>query len=178
MPFQVAIFVKAQYLRMSIVEMCQWLQDTSIGTSIRESTWVFPILEGTHLLGIAASVGTLLVMDLRLAGFLFKREPVSQVTKAVMPLSMVGFAVMFITGIFLFWSQAIKAYGSIYFKIKLVLLVLAGINALVFELTMRGKSAAWDRDPVPPFRARMAGITGLILWVGVICAGRTMAYNF
>jgi hypothetical protein len=163
---------------MSIVEMCQWLQDTSIGTSIRESTWVFPILEGTHLLGIAASVGTLLVMDLRLAGLLFTRESFSQVTKAVMPISLVGFTIMFVTGIFLFWCQAVKAYGSIYFKIKIALLLLAGINALIFELTLRGKSATWDNDPVPPLRARMAGITGLILWAGVICAGRTMAYNF
>jgi len=163
---------------MSIVEMCQWLQDTSIGTSIRESTWVFPILEGTHLLGIAASVGTLLVMDLRLAGLLFKRESFSQVTKAVMPISLVGFTIMFLTGILLFWCQAVKAYGSIFFKIKITLLLLAGINALIFELTLRRKSASWDNDPAPPWRARMAGITGLILWAGVICAGRTMAYNF
>jgi hypothetical protein len=163
---------------MSIVEICQWLQDTSFGTSIRESTWTFPIIEGTHLLGIAASVGTLLVMDLRLAGWLFRREPFSEVTRAVMPISLVGFTVMFATGIVLFWCQAVKAYGSIFFKIKIALLLLAGINALVFELTLRRQSAAWDSDPVPPLRARIAGITGLILWAGVICAGRTMAYNF
>jgi hypothetical protein len=163
---------------MSIIEMCQWLQDTSIGTSIRESTWVFPILEGTHLLMIALSVGTLLVVDLRLAGLLFTREPISRVTKAVMPASLVGFVIMFATGILLFWCQAVKAYSSIYFKLKILFLVMAGINALVFELTLRNKLGPYDSDPIPPFRARLAGITGLILWAGVICAGRTMAYNF
>jgi len=163
---------------MSILEMCQWLQDTPIGTSIRESTWVFPIIEGTHLLAISLSVGTLLLMDLRLAGFLFRSEPVSRVSRAVLPISSVGFAIMFVTGILLFWCQAVKAYTSIFFKIKIALLVLAGINALVFELTVRRQSASWDSDPVPPFRARMAGITALVLWAGVICAGRTMAYNF
>jgi hypothetical protein len=163
---------------MSIIEMCQWLQDTSIGTSIRESTWVFPILEGTHLLMIALSVGTLLVIDLRLAGLLFTREPISRVTKAVMPASLVGFVIMFATGILLFWCQAVKAYSSIYFKLKILFLVMAGINALVFELTLRSKLGPHDNDPMPPFRARVAGITGLILWAGVICAGRTMAYNF
>ena len=163
---------------MSIIEVCQWLQDTEVGTQIRESVWTFPILEGTHLLTIAISVGTLLVMDLRLAGLLFTRWKVSDITKAVMPISIFGFTVMFITGIFLFLSQAVKAYGSIYFKLKILFLVLAGVNALVFELTMRNKIHEWDADAVPPWRARMAGICGMILWAGVIAAGRTMAYNF
>lgn len=163
---------------MSIVEMCQWLQDTSLGTALRESTWVFPIVEGTHLLAISLSVGTLIVMDLRLAGLLFKNEPVSGVTKAVMPISLIGFTIMFATGVLLFWCQAVKAWGSIYFKIKLALLLLAGLNALTFELTVRRTSAAWDSDPVPPLRARLAGFTAIVLWAGIICAGRTMAYNF
>ena len=158
--------------------MCQWLQDSSLGTSLRESIWAFPIVEGTHLLGIALSVGTLLVLDLRLAGFLFQREPVSGVTRAVMPVSMFGFAIMFLTGILLFWCQAVKAWGSVYFKIKIALLILAGINALIFELTLRKRLAVWDHDPVPPLHARLTGILGLVLWTGVICAGRTMAYNF
>ena len=158
--------------------MCQWLQDTPLGTALRESTWVFPIVEGTHLLAISLSVGTLLLMDLRLAGFLFTKEPVSGVTRAVLPISVIGFSIMFITGILLFWCQAVKAWGSIYFKIKLMLLVLAAANALIFELTVRRKSSEWDNDPVPPFRARIAGIAAIVLWAGIICAGRTMAYNF
>ena len=163
---------------MSISQLCQWLQDTPWGTGIRESTWVFPIIEGTHAIGIAFSVGILLIMDLRLAGVLLRREPVSQVSNQLMPWSLGGFVIMFITGILLFWSQAMKAYGSIFFRIKLVLLVLAAINALAFELTLRRNIVAWDTDEKPPFRARLAGILGVVLWAGVIAAGRTMAYNF
>jgi len=154
------------------------LQDTTIGTQLRESVWVFPILEGTHLLTITVSVGTLLIMDLRLAGLLFTRQRVSEVTLAVMPLSIFGFVVMFITGAFLFLCQAVKAYSSVYFKLKILFLLLAGLNALVFELTMRRKVHEWDCDAVPPLRARLAGFSGMILWAGVIAAGRTMAYNF
>ncbi len=95
-----------------------------------------------------------------------------------MPVSMLGFIIMFVTGILLFWCQAVKAWGSIYFKIKIVLLLLAGVNALIFELTLRKRLAAWDDLPLPPFRVRLTGILGIILWIGVICAGRTMAYNF
>jgi hypothetical protein len=163
---------------MTLASFCQWLQDTSWGTGIRESVWVFPIVEGTHVLALALSVGVLVVMDLRLAGVLMRRQPVSQISNQLMPWSLAGFAIMFLTGALLFWSQAVKAYGSIFFRIKLVLLLLAGINALVFEFTLRRTVATWDNDETPPFRARLAGVLGIILWAGVIAAGRTMAYTF
>ena len=163
---------------MSLFELCSWLQNTEWGTSIRESIWVFPIIEGTHVLALSLSVGTLLVMDLRLAGVLMRREPVSQVSGQLMPWSLAGFAIMFTTGGLLFWSQPLKAYGSIFFRIKLVLLLLACINALIFELTLRRTIATWDRAEKPPLRARITAVLGIALWAGVIAAGRTMAYRF
>ncbi len=163
---------------MSLQDLCHWLQNSEWGTAIRESVWLFPIIEGTHVLALSLSVGTLLVMDLRLAGLLLKKEPVSQVSNQLMPWSLSGFAIMFVTGILLFLSQADKAYGSIWFRLKVLFLLLAGLNAAIFELTLRRRIATWDTQEIPPFRARLAGITGMILWAGVIAAGRTMAYNF
>ena len=163
---------------MSISEFCQWLENTQWATGIRESEWVFPILEGTHLLALALSVGTLMMIDLRLGGFLLKKERVSAVSNRIMPWSLAGFIIMFITGALLFASQAVKAWGSIYFQLKIVMLLLAGINALAFELTLRKSIADWDTQEIPPFRARLAGVAGMILWTGVIAAGRTKAYNF
>jgi hypothetical protein len=96
---------------MSAADLCQWLQDTSWGVGIRESTLLFPILEGTHTIGIALSVGILLVMDLRLAGVLMRREPVSQIFNQLMPWSLGGFLLMFLTGALLFLSQA-SSFGS------------------------------------------------------------------
>lgn len=163
---------------LMLQELCQWLQDLQWATALRESVWMFPIVEGTHLLALAISVGTLMIIDLRLAGFILKDEKVSEVSNRIMPWSLVGFVIMFITGILLFASQAAKAYGSIYFRIKVVMLLAAGINALVFELTLRKSIRTWDTQEKPPFRARLAGILGMFLWAGVIAAGRTMAYNF
>jgi hypothetical protein len=163
---------------MSIPDLCRWLQETPWGTGIRESTLLFPVIEGAHAIGIAFSVGVLLILDLRLAGLLMRREPVSQISSQLMPWSLAGFLVMFITGVLLFWSQALKAYGSIFFRIKILLLLLAAINALVFELTLRRSIVTWDTAENPPFRARLAGLLGIVLWAGVIAAGRTMAYNF
>jgi len=106
------------------------------------------------------------------------REPVSQISNQLMPWSLGGFVVMFITGILLFWSHAMKAYGNIFFRIKISLLLLSAINALVFELTLRRSVASWDTAAKPPFRVRLAGVLGIVLWAAVIAAGRTMAYNF
>ena len=101
---------------MSILSACQWLQDTYIGTSIRESIWVFPIIETIHVLALSISVGLLLVSDLRLMGYIMKRRPVSEVYEQIKPWMFTGFAIMTITGIFLFWCQAVKAYNSIFFQ--------------------------------------------------------------
>jgi len=155
----------------------QWMQNSSIGTGIRESIWLFPIVETTHVLALALSVGVLIWFDLRLMGWGMKHQPVSQVHKQVMPLAFIGFVVMFISGIALFWSEAEKCYTSGFFRLKVLFLVLAGINAAIFELTTKKTIEDWDKYPVPPIRARMAGLISIISWAAVIIAGRATAYN-
>jgi hypothetical protein len=162
----------------ALARFCQQLYDSNIGSGIRESIWVFPIIEGTHLLGIALSVGMLCWFDLRLLGLVFRDQPVSKVWKQVMPVAFVGFALMFVTGLLLFWAEAMTAYHSIHFWIKMALLVLAGANALRFETTAHRNMAEWDSAPVPPRAARLTGALSLILWTAIIITGRTMAYTF
>src|SRR5262252_2873971 len=161
-----------------VAKICRYLYDTRVGAGIRESIWVFPIIEGTHLLGIALSVGLLCWFDLRLLGWVLRDEPVSKVWQNVMPVAFVGFALMFASGILLFWAEAFTAFHSVHFWLKMILLALAGVNALSFESTAHKNMAEWDLAPVPPFRARMTGAMSLILWTAIIVTGRTMAYNF
>src|SRR6185436_14954925 len=140
-----------------LARACQWLYNTKIGTGIRESVWVFPIVEGTHLLGIALSVGMLCWFDLRLLGLALTDQPVSKVWRQVMPWALLGFVLMFVTGGLLFWAEAARAYASVHFWIKVALLAVAGVNALTFETTAHRHMAEWDLAPVPPLRARMTG---------------------
>ena len=161
-----------------VAKICRYLYDSRVGAGIRESIWVFPIIEGTHLLGIALSVGLLCWFDLRLLGLALRDEPVSKVWASVMPVAFVGFALMFVSGILLFWAEAFTAFHSVHFWLKMILLVLAGVNALSFESTAHKNMAEWDLESVPPLRARMTGAISLILWMAIIVTGRTMAYNF
>jgi hypothetical protein len=163
---------------MDLAAICKGIQESDIGTSIRESTWTFPIIETTHVIGLAISVGLILITDLRLTGAILRKRPFSELWAQLKPLFTVGFIVMFLSGILLFWSQASKAYESIFFRTKIVLLILAAANALVFEYTSRPTVGEWDTAALPPPQARLAGWISIILWAGIIAAGRTMAYTF
>src|ERR1700681_597747 len=162
---------------MSLLAICQWIQDTPVGTALRESTYMFPIVEGSHLLGLGISVGTIMVSDLRLMGLILKKERASDVMGALLPWSISGFVFMMVTGVFLFWCEAAKCYNSTYFRLKVIFLFLAFLNILIFHTTSWLRMEEWDLDPVPPRGARMAGLFSLVLWSLVIAAGRTTAYN-
>ena len=157
---------------MSILELCQWISNTQVGTFIRESTWSFPIILGLHSLGLSLSVGTLFWFDLRLLGLIMRRQRVSEVYRQLMPWMLSGFVLMFITGGLLFWSQAEYVYEDVYFRIKMLLLPLAAANAFVYHRLTERTRAAWDDSPLPPRPARIAGAVSIVLWTTIIVMGR------
>ena len=164
---------------MSLLDFCQWVQDGHISTVIRESILGWPILEGSHLLGLGISAGTIAISDLRMMGLIFKKESASEVFHEMLPWTIAGFVVMVITGTLLLWSEPVKCYESIWFRIKVLFLFVAGINAYVFHSSnVYKKMAEWELAPNPPRAAKLAGVLSLISWGLVIIAGRTTAYNF
>jgi len=155
---------------MTIPEICKMLENSGIGTELRESSLLFPVIEGLHVLGLSISVGLIIISD--------QKRSASEVWSQFLPWLIPGFSLMTITGLLLFWSHALSAYNSIAFRTKLVLLVLAAVNAAYYHLTVYRKMDRWENDAVPPAGARLAGWASLILWVGVITMGRIMAYSF
>lgn len=156
--------------------LCQLLYESRIGTAIRESDNAFPIIESIHVLGITLLVGTIAMLDLRMLGVTLRQVPVTRIARAVLPLTWSGFVVMFISGFLLFWSEAAKNYTNPAFRIKLVLLILAGINPLIFHTGVYRRAKEWELAAVTPWRARIAAIASLTLWSGIIVAGRAIAY--
>ena len=160
----------------SIFSLCQWLHDSSLGTSIRESEYLFPVIETIHVLGITLVVGTIAIVDLRLLGVVFKREKFSDVLSQVLPLTWTGFAVVFASGLLIFVSEAVDAYKNPAFRIKLVLLLLVALNPLIFHSTIYRRVAEWDNAPIAPRQARLTAVLSLALWSTIIIAGRAIAY--
>jgi len=163
---------------MSLLEVCRLLDRSAIGRDIRESSLLFPIIEGIHVLALSLSVGLILITDLRLMGVVMRNRATSEIWSQFSPWMMSGFGVMFLTGALLFWSHALSAYHSTAFRAKLLLLILSGLNAAVYHFTIHRKMDQWDTSQTPPIQARLAGWTSLILWAGVITMGRIMAYTF
>ena len=154
-----------------------WLENTPVGLFARESLYGFQILAAMHILGLTVSVGTLFWFDLRLLGVSMVRCPVSEVYRRLMPWMLSGFALMLTTGGLLFTGFATKAYGSTYFRLKILAIVCAGVNALVFHLVTERNIVAWDAQPRPPGPARLAGLVSILLWTTVIICGRMMSYT-
>jgi len=161
---------------MSLLTILNWVQHTGWAGAIRESALVFPLIEGSHILALSFSVGMVMVLDLRLLRLAFRGQPVALIMQQLMPWTIAGFAVMVLTGILLFATQAVKAWGNTFFRVKMILLVLAGVNALYYQLRYYPRMAEWDRNNTP-FGVRLVAVLSLIFWIGVIACGRTMAYE-
>jgi hypothetical protein len=153
----------------------KWMADTPWSVALHESLYGYPIVESIHVWALCLFVGMAVVLDLRLTGLSFTNIPVSQIARRILPWTTFGFIVMVISGILLFYAIPVRSYQNIFFRVKLLLLVLAGINAWVFH--PRGIQP-WDRDPVPPRAARFAGYASLVLWMTIIFCGRMIAYNW
>jgi hypothetical protein len=159
-----------------IITICTWLEQTAIGTSIRESLWLFPIIETVHIFGIILLVGATSILDLRLMGLTFRDESVSKIAGRFIPWALAGFIIQVTTGFLLFSSEATKMYGNLGFQIKMLLIVVAGINALLFHSIAYQSVGKWEYDPVGPLSARAAGLISILLWFGIVAAGRWIAY--
>src|ERR1700691_757043 len=116
-----------------MLSICQWIHNTSLSVSIRESIWVYPILDVLHCVGILLVAGTIVVVGLRLLGFGMRRSSISNVVGQVLPWTLGGFVFMFITGSLLAWSEPVRLYRSLFFPWKLLFLAVAGLNALLFH---------------------------------------------
>jgi len=162
---------------MSILEICQWLQNLGWATQIRESIMVFPVLEGSHLLGIAVMLAPTFLLDLRLLGWGWKNDSVGKIAHSFLPLTFAGAALMVSTGALLFCSEAVKCYNSFYFRVKVVALIVAAMNPLIFHSTIWRKLTDWENLASPPFQAKLTGATSLLFWMAVVAAGRYTAYN-
>ena len=163
---------------MSLLPFCQWLASTEWSIALHESLYMYPFVESIHVLTLCLFVGMTILMDLRLVGFALRTVPVSEVTDRLLPWIRGGFVIMSITGLLLFYAIPIRSYQNVFFRVKVIALVLAGINAWVFHATVEKRVRAWDTDPVTPRRARFAGAASLVLWTVVIVCGRMIVYNW
>jgi hypothetical protein len=158
-----------------LLELCQRLYEWPLATALRESDDVFPLIETVHVLAICLIAGTIVTVDLRLLGLIMHKQPVTRVTLALLPFTWYGFGLMVVTGVPLFAAEALQLYGNPAFRLKLVLLSMAGCNALLFHRTVYRSVDAWDEHTTTPRSARAFASASILLWSGIVVAGRLIA---
>ena len=156
-------------------EFIQALQNMWLATAIRESAIVFPVILSLHLTGMGLFGGMILMTDLRILGIAMTKRPVSEVVNGLRPWKHLGLTLTATCGILLLWSKAAIYYPNPYLWIKLTLFALIIIHALVFKSIYRNVTDL-DRSPVIPGKAKAAAVLSMVLWIGVVTAGRWIGY--
>lgn len=161
---------------MYLINFLQWLDATHFSRWIRNSIYAEPVIETVHVLTLTFFLGFAILLDLRLLGICMRRRRVSEVLDQFNPCLFVGFAIMIVSGVLLFAGDPLDFYSTTFFKVKMILLVFAGLNVLVFNATIRKKVAEWDLAPKTPRGAKIAAVVSLVLWAAIVAAGRGIAY--
>jgi hypothetical protein len=163
---------------MSLLPFCQWLADTRGSIALHESLFMYPLVESVHVLTLCLFIGMTVLLDFRLLGIGLRSVSLTELRSRLGPWMLLGFVIMVITGALLFYAIPVRSYQNVFFRTKVIMLLAAGLNAWVFESGIYTRIAEWNFDVITPKRARVAGALSLILWAGIIVAGRMIAYNW
>ena len=158
---------------MSLLPFFQWCYQSAIGETIRESIWLFPVIEAFHLLGLGLTVGAVLMVDLRLLGVGLRKQPVAELAAAVQPWLLGSLTLMITSGTLLFLSEAVKCYYSFPFWVKMTSLFLVLLFTFTFRRRVTRTGLASDR----PLLGRVTALVSLTLWFGVAWGGRWIGFS-
>jgi hypothetical protein len=162
------------------VDISAWLESlekTDLARGLRDSLYFFPVLESVHVMALSVVFGTITIVDLRLLGFASRQRPFGRMSSELLRITWGAFAVAALTGILMFMTNARVYANNTSFRVKMVLLVLAGLNMALFHLTAGRDSARWDRAASAPGVGKLTATLSLTLWVGIIFAGRVIGFT-
>ncbi|HEX5005554.1 MAG TPA: DUF6644 family protein [Hyphomonadaceae bacterium] len=169
-------------------DLLQWLQDvpgatdgdpfTSWSQQFAGSLHLWALTEGTHLVSLMLFAGTILMVDLRMLGLAFRNVPYSTLNNRVLPLTVAGFVLVMATGALLFFSNPVHYYHSVFFRAKVIFIILAAVNIFWFHSRTQKSQTEWDAQPSPPVAVKVAAGVSVASWVLVIVFGRLMALTF
>src|SRR3984893_15638081 len=162
---------------MNITALLKSLEASGLANRIRDSLWLFPLLESTHVFGLALVFGTIAIIDLRLLGIASTQRSFKRMASDILKWTWAAFALTALTGALMFITNAPVYYHNFYFRTKMLLLALTGINMLVFELTAGRTIHGWDEAPSAPGAGKAVAALSLAMWIGIIFMGRMIGFT-
>src|SRR5437867_12181341 len=162
---------------MSITDFLASLEASNLATTIRNSLYLCPPVESSPGIGLTMVFGTIAIIDLRLLGLASTRRPFSRIASDIMRWTWAAFALTVTTGLLMFITNAGVYYHNFYFRTKMALLLLAGVNVLLFELTAGRSVHRWDKDKAAPLAGKTIAALSLVLWITIIFMGRWIGFT-
>ena len=162
---------------MDIEAILKSLEASGLATRIRDSLFLFPMIESAHVIGLSLVFGTIAIIDLRLLGVASTQRSFRRMASDILKWTWAAFAVTALTGSLMFITNAPVYYHNLFFRMKMLLLVLTGINMLVFEVTAGRTIHGWDHAPSAPRAGRTVAALSLAMWIGIICMGRLIGFT-
>jgi uncharacterized membrane protein len=159
-----------------MMAFAQWLQATALFTALRESWYVYPVVLSLHLVAIALFGGLIVITDLRLLGLVLADQPIAGMVKGLRGLKHMGATLLFLCGILMFGTKAEEYLTNPFFHAKMGLLMLVGVHAMAFRGSVYSKAAEFDAAGKVPGIAKVAAVISLLLWTGLLIAGRGIGY--
>jgi len=159
-----------------LYQFCHWLQNTAFGLYIQDNFWVIPTLQSAHILGIGVLFVSIAMIDLRVLGTRDQLGSVGVVSRHLLPWTWVGLGLLVLTGALLFSGEATRCFINPAFRAKMILLVVGVVTTIYFQATV-GKAVTSEADGAAGRpTVKLAAALSLTAWVGVIIAGRWIAY--
>jgi len=154
------------------------LGDSTWSAGLHGSRYAYDFIESIHVWTLCLFFGLAVMFDLRLLGWAMRDVPVAELARRLLPWTIAGFVIMVISGSLLFYAIPLRSFQSIFFRVKMIMLLLAGLNVLIFHSGVYKQVGTWSLDTKPPRAARVAGAFSLVLWIGIVLSGRMIAYNW
>jgi len=151
-----------------------WMANSALAQVLLDTPWAFPALETLHFIGLIFLMGSLYVMDLRLMGFA-PSIPIKAVLRFV-PVSIIGFFINLTTGTLFLFTDPYRYYPNLAFRLKMLAILLAGLNLLWFKLALNAEKLMADNTYEPGLAVRWIGGISMVLWTAVIVFGRMIPY--
>jgi hypothetical protein len=179
-PLGTALFVEGddKGIGQSLVGFFGRLGDSTWSSDLHGSRYAYDFIESIHVWTLCLFFGLAVMFDLRLLGWAMRDIPVAELARRLLPWTVAGFVIMVITGTLLFYAIPLRSFQSIFFRVKMLMLLLAGLNVLIFHSGVYQQVETWSLAAKPPRAARVAGAFSLVLWIGIVLSGRMIAYNW
>lgn len=161
----------------SIVDLLEWIAGTAPAIFVMESSWAFPLTESIHVIAIALVVGLIAIIDLRLLGLASSKVSLTRLIAEILPWTWGAFVVAVLSGLVMFVSQPAGYFNNTAFRLKVLLLVMAGCNMLIFHFVTCRDVAGWGNGPSTPAAAKLAGGASLTFWVAIVVLGRQIGFT-